>query len=953
MKTIAIVMGVSSYRESAFKSIPGAQADARRFSTALLSWGIPKEWIYSLYNEQATKSNVIKTFYDCRSAFDNDAKLIIYFAGHGVRQNYLEQSAPESSLIMHDTVYDDIFHSGLRLVELMQLIRSLKPAQVFLFIDACNLRLNQIENPLNDADILSTTNSKGLFCLFSAGIDKSYEDAKFKYGYFTSALLKAIAELRLDPQANCHDITRKVSTALSKQELPIPEVYHIGGNYLWPLEKSYENDARINAEGLNFFVLRWEALAKLQDHLLTLPDPIIWMWGEGGKGKTVIAEQMSKKNPSAVYATIPSVSSSYAISMQTLIEQIRSQKSELFFNRPPETSLKQILSHIACNQADTIIILDHLDRLVSDDLNQILSEIDQSSLPCILISRKPCPTHFFTIRASKIFEWEALPLGLEEIQQIVEESGQDPSFCSTLLHASKGNALRVRQMIAKLSGQDFSIQESMSQDYILAVKSIVVCGGFLDEHLFCEIFKIKSSVLISLEKLGLIRYTKEGCIPHDLLAEMIDDNKWSLDVNKACEYWHFQISHTPYNRWACRSLVILSSQNECNKAFKNSLRQCLETLNERENLRFLIDLVRIFQEEHWEDLLLKSSDYLIDHEEYLLAGEVLQHLLHSDNSFIRNHASKNDARRLVWCGNFSFCIQLYESVLKKCRSPKVLVPLKNNIGLAFFFMGNLKEAFHLFQENLNYKGKKEEIEIGVAKYMIGMIMTYTGENITKAKHLIENSLQTFETLKSYLWLIVGLNGLSDVSYRLEKWRQALHYLKKAADTAEALQNKTFLLFTLKNLARVYLRLLGSDQNELSKTVEKMEQILIQTKDYGDTWVTVWAQNTLATVYAYRKETSKLQNMMEIVAPKTVNYKECYIFTLSNLGHLAALKRDESAAKNYYQQAYRLAEELNNQFAIQEIRQDFIGCSLPLYLQDFPNLESIFKTKKRKSLCHQM
>ena len=78
----------------------------------------------------------------------------------------------------------------------MQLLHMLKPMQAFLFIDACSLRLNQIENPLSDKEIFSTTNSKGFFCIFSSGIDKSYEDVKNRYGYFTHALLKALGELR-------------------------------------------------------------------------------------------------------------------------------------------------------------------------------------------------------------------------------------------------------------------------------------------------------------------------------------------------------------------------------------------------------------------------------------------------------------------------------------------------------------------------------------------------------------------------------------------------------------------------------------------------------------------------------------------------------------------------------------------------------------------------------------
>lgn len=219
MKTIAIIIGVSRTKDLKFVALPGAQADARRFSSALISWGLPKEWIHELVDAEATKTDVIKTFYDCRSSFDADAKLIVYFAGHGIRDIDVDRDAIESALIMHDTSSKNPLASGLKLSELMKLIRMLKPAQTFLFIDACSLRLNEIENPLNDSDVLSSTNSKGLFCLFSSGIKSSFEDVRSRYGYFTSALLKALGELRLKPHANCHDLLIKVQRDLKNQAL--------------------------------------------------------------------------------------------------------------------------------------------------------------------------------------------------------------------------------------------------------------------------------------------------------------------------------------------------------------------------------------------------------------------------------------------------------------------------------------------------------------------------------------------------------------------------------------------------------------------------------------------------------------------------------------------------------------------------------------------------------------
>ncbi len=931
MKTTAIIVGISNYKDPEFEAIPGAQGDARRFAASLTSWGLPKEWVHLILNEEATKANIVKAFYDSKSSFDSAAKLIFYFAGHGMRETDKIKGMPESALILHDTQDEDLLSTGLRLVELMQLIRILKPAQVFLFIDACSLRLDQIEHPLNDREILSTTNSRGLFCLLSSGINKSYEDARLKYGFFTNALLKSLAELRHDKEANCHTIARKVAIALQEQELPPPEVYHIGSENIWPLDSHYEQ-AQGSIKDTNTIVQRREALAILQDHLVSSPDPVIWMWGEGGLGKTIIAEQLTQKNAYTLYISIRS--GPLGNVMQSLIEQVCLQKSELFFNRPLETSLCHALSHVSAHYLDTILIVDHLDRLLSHDLEMLIGEVDKISIPSILISRYPCPKNLFLNRTSRVLDWRASPLNLKEIEQIARKCQIDGSISTILLNASDGNALRVRRMLMKISGYDALSQDHITDEFIKIMTAIVACGGFIDEILFCNTFEIKSSTLVTLERLGLIRYIKEGCFPHDNLIEMVEENKWPLDIAKACHYWNLQVNQTPNNRSACRSLVLLASQMEDCTDLKSALGFCLETLNEKENISFIIDLVQIFKRENWEDLLLKATDYLLDHEEYILGGEILKILSHSSNRSIKHHAIKNEARRLVWIGLYGDCIRLYEAFLSKPLSTSILVSMRNTIGICYFFQGDLDKAMSFFKQNIQCQGKKEEREVGIAKHMAGLIMTYRGESIAEAKQYLEASLHIFESTKFYMWVVVAFNGLGDLSYRLHQWHQALYYFKKALEIVEALQNNACKLFTLRNITRVYLRLYGTGSKELSTCVEEMETLISSMKQMGSFWAIMWAQNTLATIYAHRKEVHKLHMIMEEVTPVTVNFKEIYIFTLANLGHLAALKRDYDESKSYYLQAFALAKQMNHTFAMQEIKQDFLGCSLPLSLQEF-------------------
>lgn len=907
MKTIALIVGVSEYKDPALEALPGAYTDATRFSSALQSWGLPSEWIVSLSQEKATKTELIKAFYECRAAFDVDAKFIFYFAGHGVRDS-------ESALLLHDADAKNPLSSGLRLAELVQLIRDLKPVEAFLFLDACNLRFNTLDNPL-----LSAANAKGLFCMLSSGPLASYENAQGPGGLFTTALLKALAEVRLNDEPTCHHLVAHVERSLLTQNLAAPEVYHIGSSKIWPLDTSYTINQPWKEK--TDLVERWQAHAKLQNYLVTHNHPIIWMCGEAGLGKSVLAEQFTKKQKEAIYTSLST--------LQGLVEQIRTQKSELFFNRPPEPLLHLALQHISSRYPHTLIIIDHIDHASTEELQELIAQIEKTTLSYLLISRYACPKNHFLTRRNDLIEWQAMPLTISETDELLKNTGFDSRLSSMLLSATQGNALKIQQMLAKLSGHDIPIRGKATDEFIKCITAIAACGGFIDALLFCKLYKVKASTLATLEKLGLIRYHKEGCFAHDLLEELVEENGWPVNSFDACRYWNEQVYHTPHNRLACRSLVLLASHLENVKPFKRSLGQCLETLNEREYKTYLLDLVTIFKTNNWVDLLLKASDYLIDHEEYQLSGDVLAFLLDSEKAHIRNHAVKNAIRRLVWLGQYTEAIRLYQTN-KQCRSQEVLIAIRNHIGIAEFFLGNLDTAFSLFMKNFQAKKIENEKELGITKYMLGLIMTYRNEHIAKAKRLIEASILLFETTKYYHWTIVGLNGLSDLSYSLEQWSQALVYLNRSLEIAHALQNKTFLLFTLKNIARVSLRLYGAKSHELSCTVEAMENLL-RTMEHN--WVTMWAQNVLATVYAHKHELHKLSQMVDATFPLTEHYLECHIFTLSNLGHRAALEGDNDKARTYYKEAYTLCKGVKNPFARQEIRQDFIQSGFLPELQE--------------------
>ena len=221
--TYALVVGVSKYQSDIFGPLPGAQADALCVVKSLISWGIPERNITCLCSSFEKK----ETFELCLkklAAKPGPFQLLFYFCGHGFRTS---GPHPKSFLIFSDTEVEKESCSGIHLEELIDEFSRLNASSIYIFIDACHLRLNALINPKLIEELQGKKNSKkSLFCLLSSGILPSFESVD-KYGYFTEALINALGEIRHTDRSPVL-LFQLIQTKLKENELPEPEMYNIG-----------------------------------------------------------------------------------------------------------------------------------------------------------------------------------------------------------------------------------------------------------------------------------------------------------------------------------------------------------------------------------------------------------------------------------------------------------------------------------------------------------------------------------------------------------------------------------------------------------------------------------------------------------------------------------------------------------------------------------------------------
>lgn len=208
LPTYALIIGISDYLSD---PLPAAKTDADRLANALIEWGVPKENILLLNGKvREWEESLIRL-----ASLPGPFQLLFYFCGHGHRTSRLQ---PESYLIFSD--------GEVHLESALHSLFKLAATALYIFIDACHLRLNTLVNPKLLEEVQGNPESqKSFFCLLSSGISSSFENNEF--GYFTNALIKGLNVIRQLDRSPIR-LFKLVQRELYSQDLPEPEMYNIG-----------------------------------------------------------------------------------------------------------------------------------------------------------------------------------------------------------------------------------------------------------------------------------------------------------------------------------------------------------------------------------------------------------------------------------------------------------------------------------------------------------------------------------------------------------------------------------------------------------------------------------------------------------------------------------------------------------------------------------------------------
>lgn len=909
--TIVLIIGVGQYKEENIPALPGAPSDAILFARALKNWCA--EPVISIFLNSLATNTAIDSYFEHIEKITESFKFVFYFCGHGFRS---QEPLPSSHLVLYDSkILEGKCHDALQLDSLVQKIHQIKACETYLFIDACYLRLNNIIHPSLNEELLGEEFKRSFFCLLSSGNQESFEDSQEDYGYFTQALLKSLSIHRsanLSPVV----IVREICCALQEKRLPIPEMYNIDTQEMRFLPLTLPSTIQ------NGFINRPKLVAELQDILVQCQSKILVLTGEVGIGKTSFVQQLAADACHIFYLSLSPMESN----LEALDRAIKEKFSSIIPDLQTKASLEECLASINHFFPAALLIVDHLAFEDQSSLIQFLSELSHLKTRFVLVL-KGSLNH-----EGLVHEWQLPPFTLEETGLFITSTGRLDlmAHCELIHLMAKGNPQKIVESIS------LSLPSNLSTDevnrMIIALYSVIT---FIDEDLFCRLFKLSPVTLVFFKDVGLIVWEEAAWRIHDFLAELARTNKMPVDRVAALRYFSQQYAQIEQDRATANMLISailrLGYEPEVEPALQQAFFQLFQ--HGKKSLADLVKAAAIFADRGViTEAGLLLVDCLMDLGEFGAARKLLmlKALSIQTDIFVRLRQA-----HFFWrLGLFEKSIAAASQLLEDSHARSIHAAGYLHRGTAHFLSGNLSLAQEDFSQAVALT--KEPNLLGWSKCMQGTIIGLLNNEISKAKKLLLSGIRSLVKCKDLRGAWLGWNNLGELSWKTHEYSMAQAYLEKAFEISNKLEILSMQLESLRNLFHLTLRTEGPFCVSMTHLFSQLMRFDLSDCEKDEK---VQLFNTLATVHIFRGEIDKAILLLRLLIKLTARmYSQYHTYTLGNLALLFQYYEKGEKADIYLERAIALAKKHNHLLAIRQIKDDFTQFSkgqinaLPLTFQ---------------------
>ncbi|KZL47740.1 hypothetical protein A2T98_21600 [Nodularia spumigena CENA596] len=212
-----LLVGVNKYQDKRLPSLRYSAVDCQGLAAALAdaTQGFPQteqRVHHDLTSRLPTLSTVRASLNHITAAAQPRDTILFYFSGHGM----LEPNSQQAFLCLADTQTDELFHTGLGLQEILQVLGNSQAQTQLVWLDACHsgsLTFRGARSEINTPSLPNPTSgmvellrqrakqSKGFYALLSCDTNQqSWEFPELGHGVFTYYLMRGLRGEAADPQ---------------------------------------------------------------------------------------------------------------------------------------------------------------------------------------------------------------------------------------------------------------------------------------------------------------------------------------------------------------------------------------------------------------------------------------------------------------------------------------------------------------------------------------------------------------------------------------------------------------------------------------------------------------------------------------------------------------------------------------------------------------------------------
>jgi len=190
-------IGINDYKNPKM-SLNYAQPDAESFAQLVDSSSqslFKKVMIYPLYNEKATRFNILKTLDELAELVQPEDVFIFYFAGHGSMMDQIFYFIPSESTRLYDV--RSLKKEGIEASLLQEKLKQIRALKQLIIMDACqsgsSIEMLATRGAVEEKALAQLSRSAGIHVMASAGSQQfATEFKELGHGLFTYVLIKAL-----------------------------------------------------------------------------------------------------------------------------------------------------------------------------------------------------------------------------------------------------------------------------------------------------------------------------------------------------------------------------------------------------------------------------------------------------------------------------------------------------------------------------------------------------------------------------------------------------------------------------------------------------------------------------------------------------------------------------------------------------------------------------------------